>query len=249
MIPDEWWMVKSVYLKNSYSGFTTLSKQWPWLYLDLSVILYDHWTDFAVDSGGGITWMSYLLYLMYVHSVTFTLLLLCINIYYSLSTHGEIVSRMSWEDADESLQLQGSLDKKEQRGGNNMMWGKSFLAWPPQQEVWVCMSVCVCVCACVRARCDVTLMWFKGWEAEMKQSVLDRNAWLADSVLRQKQEEDGSSLEMRSWNVALHEKTNITQQSERKQREKRERICCANICLCMFQNKPELSLRYIQTAL
>lgn len=32
---------------------------------------------------------------------------------------------------------------------------------------------------CLRVRCDVTPMWFKGWEAELKHSVLDRNACLA----------------------------------------------------------------------
>lgn len=73
----------------------------------------------------------------------------------------------------------------------------------------------------------------------MKQSVLDRNAWLAGSVLRQKQKRDktGAAWKWKSWNVALHEKTNITQQSEKKNKEKRTRICCANICFCIFQKQ------------
>lgn len=53
-------------------------------------------------------------------------------------------------------------------------------------------STCVCVCA----QYDVTLMWFKGWKAEMKQSVLDRNAWLAESLLRQKHKRDKTGIRM-----------------------------------------------------
>lgn len=99
-------------------------------------------------------------------------------------------------------------------------------------SVWVCVRVCLCACVCVCY--DVTLMWFRGWEAEMKQSVLDRNSWLADPVLRQKKkEQDRNSLEMRRpKRGSAWQKTNTSQKSERKaMRKERENLLCKHLLL------------------
>lgn len=94
------------------------------------------------------------------------------------------------------------------------------------------VRVCVCVCVC----CDATPMWFKGWKAEMKQSVLDRNVSWLSSEAKAKRGQDGSSLEMQKLkrDCAWKKKTNSLEQSgktktknETKQakREKRENLC------------------------
>lgn len=105
-------------------------------------------------------------------------------------------------------------------------------SWHGGHSVWVCVRVCLCACVCVCY--DVTLMWFRGWEAEMKQSVLDRNSWLADPVLRQKKkEQDRNSLEMRRpKRGSAWQKTNTSQKSERKaMRKERENLLCKHLLL------------------
>lgn len=83
----------------------------------------------------------------------------------------------------------------------------------------------------------------------MKQNVLDRNAWLAGSLLRPKrkgtrQEQPGNE-RAEMW---LCMKKQIFLNILKKQIGKRKKICCANICSCVFQNKLQLSLRYLQSA-
>lgn len=135
-----------------------------------------------------------------------------------------------------------SVDKRGKREGKRSFWhGRHSRKY-------------AYVCVCVRVQYDVTLMWFKGWKAEMKQSVLDRNAWLAESLLRQKQKRDktGSGWKWKRWNVALHEKkknSSTIWKQNKKITKRQERVCCAIRCFCIFQNKLQLNLRYIQPAL
>lgn len=81
----------------------------------------------------------------------------------------------------------------------------------------------------------------------MKQSVLDRNAWLAGSELRQKRRrggggggegQDRSSLEMRGWNVAVHEKHKYILKNKNT-----ERMCKH---LLLYASKLSAALWYFQ---
>lgn len=110
---------------------------------------------------------------------------------------------------------------------------EEMLAWRLQQKFYEC--------------CGVTLMWFKGREAEMKQSVLDRNATLARDVLRRKHKKKRgqyrSSLEMRAAKKRRKKNKQIFLSNLRKQREKSKWIVWANIYFCVFPNKLQLSLQ------
>lgn len=105
---------------------------------------------------------------------------------------------------------------------------EKVLALWPQPAVWVFMCVCV-LC------CDVTPMWFKGWEAEMKHSVLDRNAWLANSALRQMQKrkgQDRSSLETRRLKRGRACIKQIFLNNLTQRKKQRGRIC-KHLLLCI----------------
>lgn len=73
------------------------------------------------------------------------------------------------------------------------------------------------------SQCDVTPMWFKGWEAELKHSVLDRNACLAAPALLQREKgmTSRNSLEMRRLCTQKAEKKN-TQKTHNLLTTKRE---------------------------
>lgn len=130
-----------------------------------------------------------------------------------------------------SFFFSSEIDKKKTR--LDLVRGEEMLAWRLQQKFYEC--------------CGVTLMWFKGREAEMKQSVLDRNATLARDVLRRKHKKKRgqyrSSLEMRAAKKRRKKNKQIFLSNLRKQREKSKWIVWANIYFCVFPNKLQLSLQ------